>query len=139
MNGYRRNGIRDTIRGPNGPTPGYKARPLDGVWATPPYLHNGSVPTLYDLLSPFAERPKSFWLGNRQFDPVKVGYVTTPLANGFRLDTVDPRTGRVVRGNGNGGHLFETPSAGQAARPGTIGPGLSRAERLALVEYLKTL
>jgi hypothetical protein len=54
---------------------GYKARPLDGIWATAPYLHNGSVPTLYHLLLPPAERPKSFWLGSRDYDAEKVGYV----------------------------------------------------------------
>ena len=139
MNGYRPNGIRDTVSGPNGPAPGYKARPLNGVWATAPYLHNGAVPTLWDLLSPYDERPKVFWLGNRQFDPVKVGYVTTPIANGFRLVAVDPRTGRSVRGNGNGGHLFETPAPGRSPRAGTIGPTLAVADRSALVEYLKTL
>lgn len=138
MNGYRPNGIRDTVPDPGGAAPGYKARPLDGIWATAPYLHNGAVPTLWDLLSPYDERPKSFWLGNRQFDPVKVGYVTTPIANGFRLVAVDAR-GRSVRGNGNGGHLFETPAAGRPARAGTIGPTFSVAERRALVEYLKTL
>ncbi len=139
MNGYRANGIRDTIRAPDGSRqPGYKARPLNGIWATAPYLHNGAVPTLYDLLSPYAERPKSFWLGNRQFDPVKVGYVTTPLAGGFLLATVD-KNGKTIRGNSNGGHLFETLTSGQAARAGTIGPTLTPDERRALVEYLKTL
>lgn len=139
MNGHRANGIRDGLPGPAGSRPVYKARPLDGIWATAPYLHNGAVPTLYDLLSPYAERPKSFWLGNRQYDPVKVGYVTTPLDGGFQLVAVDPRTGAPVRGNGNGGHLFETPAAGLAPRAGTIGRTLSPAERAALVEYLKTL
>src|SRR5712672_1888448 len=47
---------------------------LDGVWATPPYLHNGSVPNIYALLSPVSERPKSFYLGRREFDPFCVGY-----------------------------------------------------------------
>lgn len=135
INGYRPNGIRAEVGG----APGYKARPLNGIWATAPYLHNGAVPTLWDLLSPLAERPKSFWLGNRAFDPVKVGYVTAPIANGFLLNTTDPKTGRPIRGNGNGGHLFETPTPGTTARPGTIGPGLSVGERRALVEYLKTL
>jgi hypothetical protein len=143
MNGDRPNGIRDGIGGANGTDPVYKSRPLDGIWATAPYLHNGAVPTLYDLLSPYDERPKSFWLGNREFDQVKVGYATGPIAGGFRLVAVDPKTGRMVRGNGNGGHLFETPKAGQSAsakpRPGIIGPGLSPHERAALVEYLKTL
>jgi hypothetical protein len=138
MNGYRPDGVRDGLPGPNGTVPAYKARPLNGVWATAPYLHNGAVPTLWHLLSPYAERPATFWLGNRQFDPVKVGYVTTPLANGFKLVAVDPR-GRTVRGNGNGGHLFETPAPGRSPRAGTIGPTLAPEERAALVEYLKTL
>ncbi|NJL16003.1 MAG: hypothetical protein HC938_01190 [Nitrospira sp.] len=41
----------------------YKARPLNGIWATPPFLHNGSVPHIYALLSPVEERPKTFCLG----------------------------------------------------------------------------
>ncbi len=68
MNGFRPDGIRATLQ--------YKARPLNGIWATPPYLHNGSVPNLYALLSPVAERPKRFYLGNREYDPVNVGYST---------------------------------------------------------------
>jgi mono/diheme cytochrome c family protein len=139
MNGYRPNGIRDGIGAPGATVPVYKARPLDGIWATAPYLHNGSVPTLYDLLSPYTERPREFWLGNREFDPVKVGYVTTHLAGGFRLVTADARTGAPVRGNGNGGHLFETPGDPAHPRPGIIGPTLAPADRRALVEYLKTL
>ncbi len=138
MNGYRPNGIRDGIPTANGTAAAYKARPLDGIWATAPYLHNGAVPTLYDLLSPYKERPAAFWLGNREFDPVKVGFVTGPLANGFLLRTVDAH-GRPIRGNGNGGHLFETPADPSHPRPGTIGPTLAPAERRALVEYLKTL
>src|SRR6185437_13536897 len=95
----------------------YKARPLNGVWATAPYLHNGSVPTLYDLLLPPASRPKKFTLGRRELDPKKVGYVSDGDAP-FVLDTS-------VTGNGNGGH--------------TYGTTLSEADRWALVEYLKTL
>src|SRR5262249_2735281 len=56
--------------------PLYRARPVDGVWATAPYLHNGSVPTLMDMLMPQDERPKAFCVGSRQFDPVKVGLRT---------------------------------------------------------------
>ncbi len=139
IDGFRPNGIRDAIRGPDGvDRPVYKARPLNGVWATAPFLHNGSVPTLYDLLSPWTERPKNFWLGNREFDPVKVGYRTDPIKGGFRLVAVDAN-GQFVRGNGNGGHLFETPAPGQQARPGTIGRFLTPQERLALIEFLKTL
>ena len=139
MNGFRPNGIRDGIPGPDGAVrTAYKARPLNGVWATAPFLHNGSVPTLYDLLSPWTERPRSFWLGNREFDPVKVGYRTEPIQGGFRLVAVDAN-GQFVRGNGNGGHLFESPATPEQRRPGTIGRYLEPQERRALVEYLKTL
>ena len=57
-------------------TLGYVARPLEGVWATAPYLHNGSVPTLDDLLKPEDERPVCFPVGHREYDPVKLGYVS---------------------------------------------------------------
>ncbi len=99
----------------------YKGRPLDGIWATAPYLHNGSVPTLYDMLLPPDRRPKSFYLGTRLYDPAKVGYVTARTApgNGFLLDTS-------IRGNSNAGHDY--------------GVGrLSEPQRLALLAYLKTL
>ncbi len=120
MNGNRDNGIQALLA--------YKVRPLDGIWATPPYLHNGSVPTLYDLLSPVSERPAHVMLGNREYDPVHVGYRTDPLDGGFDLDVS-------LRGNTNTGHEF-TDDTG---RPGIIGPGLKPEERLALVEFLKTL
>jgi hypothetical protein len=99
----------------------YKARPLDGIWATAPYLHNGSVPTLYDLLLPAAQRPKSFNLGTREYDPAKVGYMSAPSApnNGFAFETK-------VRGNSDIGHDYRVGE-------------LSEEQRLALVEYMKTL
>ena len=50
-----------------------KGRALNGIWATAPYLHNGSVPTLYDLLLPAADRPKKFRVGSRELDVKKVG------------------------------------------------------------------
>ena len=96
----------------------YKARPLNGVWATAPYLHNGSVPTLYDLLLPTAERPRTFFVGRREFDPARVGFRTEAFTGGFVFDTSLP-------GNSNGGHEY--------------GSGLSEAERRQLVEYLKSL
>ena len=92
---------------------------LRGIWATAPYLHNGSVPTLSDLLLPAARRPKKFLVGGYQFDPVRVGYVTTARdAQHFEVDTS-------IAGNHNTGH--------------EIGTALTDAERKALVEYLKTL
>lgn len=95
----------------------YKARPLNGIWAAAPYLHNGSVPTLYDLLQPVAARPTRFVVGRWTYDPKKVGYVTDGEAP-WVLDTS-------VTGNHNVGHVFGTT--------------LSEEERWALVEYLKTL
>ncbi|PNB46292.1 hypothetical protein C1X73_34765, partial [Pseudomonas sp. FW305-130] len=60
------------------PPPWYRARPLNGVWATAPYLHNGSVPSLYWMLSPAAERPKSFCMGGgRDYDPKQVGFAVS--------------------------------------------------------------
>ena len=96
----------------------YKARPLNGMWAAAPYLHNGSVPTLYDLLLPATERPVSFYVGNKELDPVKVGFVTEQGEHSNLFDTT-------LLGNSNSGHEF--------------GAALTEEERWALVEYLKTL
>src|SRR5690625_3270750 len=72
----------DTTAQPYNSLLSYKARPLNGIWATAPYLHNGSVPTLYDLLLPAKRpddpedgeyRPDEFMVGSREFDPIKVG------------------------------------------------------------------
>lgn len=121
---------------------GYKPRPLEGVWATPPFLHNGSVPNLYEMLLPPEERTVRFPVGQRDFDPVRVGYrLDVPEdIDGFRLDTREP-------GNRNTGHAFTaTPEmlrlhdANPAAHPlppGVIGPLLTDEERMAIVEYLK--
>lgn len=93
----------------------YKARPLNGVWATAPYLHNGSVATLADLLTSAADR-KPFHVGSRVFDPVRVGFVSDPAYPLF--DPVPP-------GNHNSGHDFGTE--------------LDAAQKLDLIEYLKSL
>ena len=69
----------------------YKARPLNGIWAVAPFLHNGSVPNLYLLLSPQSERPKTFWAGSKQFDPVKVGYDPAEMSGATLFDTVQTR------------------------------------------------
>ncbi|PKQ43181.1 hypothetical protein CXP40_01180 [Pseudomonas sp. YY-1] len=107
---------------------GYKARPLDGIWATPPFLHNGSVPNLFELLSPVYERQAQFWVGNFEFDPERVGYRSDKFPGGFLLDTR-------VTGNGNGGHEFRDG----CRQEGVIGRALSPDERLALIEFLKVL
>ncbi len=113
-------------------TRGYQAPPLDGVWATAPYFHNGSAPTVYHVLNS-AARPKvftrSYRAGEEDYDPARLGWKVTVLeappgagATGFErrkvYDTARP-------GQGNGGHTF--------------GDELTEDERLAVIEYLKTL
>lgn len=106
----------------------YKARPLDGIWATAPYLHNGAVPTLWALLSPVEERPQEFCLGSRLFNPREVGYSTECIAGTFKLDTS-------LGGNRNTGHVFADAPLGN----GVVGRALDADERWALIEYLKSL
>jgi mono/diheme cytochrome c family protein len=103
---------------PKNPFLAYKARPLNGIWATAPFLHNGSVPTLFDLMLPQASRPKVFYVGRREFDPKKVGILTDKFDGGFEFDTSIP-------GNSNAGHEY--------------GLTLSDADRWAVVEYVKSL
>jgi hypothetical protein len=101
----------------------YLARPLNGIWATGPYLHNGSVPTLYDLLHP-DQRPAKFKAGSREFDPVKIGYQNDLAATGVNVwvfDTSQP-------GNSNIGH------SGDA-----FGTAIPEDQKSALLEYLKKL
>ncbi|WNG39238.1 hypothetical protein F0U61_40395 [Archangium violaceum] len=98
---------------------GYVSRPLEGIWATAPYLHNGSVPTLWDLLQPASARPARFPMGQREYDPGKVGYVTESSDPSlFTFDVSMP-------GNSNAGHEY--------------GTGLSEEEKRDLLEYLKSL
>jgi mono/diheme cytochrome c family protein len=113
----------------------YKARPLAGVWATGPFLHNGSVPTLYQMLSPHDERDSRFFVSPGSFDPVAVGLDTRPAGDGYWFDTRLP-------GNANVGHEFRegyVPGKTAADDPqyGVIGPALTPGERWAIVEYLK--
>ena len=100
----------------------YGVRSLRGVWATAPYLHNNSVPTLADLLTQPADRPKKFTLDYSRYDPERVGFpVVAPAVKGkksFELDTA-------VAGNGNGGHEY--------------GTGLNAGEKASLLAYLKQL
>jgi hypothetical protein len=110
----------------------YKARPLNGIWASAPYLHNGSVPTLADLLLPAERRPKSFHVGSRNYDPDRVGFRTDdPNDPIFQARDDD---GRGIPGNSNEGHEFgtESISLGSPER-------LDDNERRALLEYLKSL
>jgi len=101
----------------------YAGRPLSGIWASPPYLHNGAVPTLYDLLLPASERPKEFWVG-REFDAKKVGIDTANKPGRTKVPTSVP-------GNFMTGHEYGTQPPAEG--------GMTDAERWDLVEYMKSL
>jgi hypothetical protein len=105
----------------NAPSPdgAYESRVLHGIWATAPYLHNGSVPSLWELMKPPKDRVTSFNVGCRRFDTKNVGFVSDDpscMTGTFKVDATN--------GNGNGGHDFGTT--------------LSEDDRWAIVEYLKT-
>ena len=116
--------------------PHYRARPLDGVWATAPYLHNGSVPTLDDLLKPQDQRPTRFCVGSRQFDPQKVGLMDEPgdrCPSGLtEFDTRSLANSNRAIPSRHRADVTKLPS-------GVIGPAFSDSERRDLIEYLKTL
>lgn len=159
----------DTTAKPFNSLLSYKARPLNGIWATAPYLHNGSVPTMYDLFLPACQhdavaesdiavdgdaaiegdavvegeeqmqaiqeaaakecRPNEFMVGSREFDPIKMGFKSEGY-EGFRF--VADR-----RGNLNTGHEY---AAGITPRSdGKVLPPLNKQERMALIEFIKTL
>jgi hypothetical protein len=122
--------------------PHYRARPLNGVWATAPYLHNGSVPSLYWLLKPASERPRQFCMGARDFDPQQVGFrvvagEAASCRTGETLFSMTGSDGEEINGNSVLGHSLEgTPGPG---KNGVIGRTLTEEERYDLIEYLKTL
>jgi hypothetical protein len=121
--------------------PQYRARPLNEIWATAPYLHNGSVPTLWDLLHPRWEpagpipddskdkyRPQTFQVGCREYDPVEMGFVKSCADKEtfvFRTRSDKNDSNKDIDGNSNQGHLWGTQ--------------LERTDKVALLEYLKTL
>ncbi|MDX2023396.1 MAG: di-heme-cytochrome C peroxidase [Deltaproteobacteria bacterium] len=136
----------------------YKARPLNGVWATAPYLHNGSVPNLYEMFLPSCNHPPAteglcrsttFTVGSRAFDPVKVGFVSRDSASFPDLYVFDTR----LPGNSNAGHEYSTgrtpvlklddyghpvkDAEGHVVQEYL--PPITDADRWALVEYLKAL
>lgn len=102
----------------------YKGRPLNGIWATAPFLHNGSVPNLWALLMVPHERPKKFWVGSHKFDPKRVGFVDDKGKSLFRV-TVSDNDDTIIEGNSNLGHKY--------------GTDLSDDQKWALIEYMKSL
>jgi len=98
---------------------GYVARRLEGIWATSPYLHNGSVPTLKHLLLPATFRPSRFSTHRTEYDTNSVGLIyDVTQSHEFIFDTTQP-------GNSNSGHEY--------------GVGLNQTSKKALLEYLKSL
>lgn len=112
------------------PAPGYVAPPLDGVWATAPYLHNGSVPTIATLLES-TKRPK-YWLRSFEstdYDPRALGWAYSELRHG-KAEAGDPDERK---------RIYDTTLPGYSNKGHTFGDVLTDAERAAVLEYLKTL
>jgi hypothetical protein len=109
---------------------GYKSKQLTGIAFSPPYLHNGSISSVAELLKPSNQRETEFWVGRRQYDPTKLGYISTPPTSDeererlFLFDTTLP-------GNSNQGHDFGPAAADYV--------GDREADAEAIIEYLKTL
>lgn len=109
---------------------GYLCGPLDGIWARAPYLHNGSVPTIAELLKPPEERVKKFYRGSRRYDETRIGWVSdqaqdggTPLFEYSCVKDPDVPGSPPLPGNSNLGHRHPV-----------------EADKVAdLLEYLKTL
>ena len=123
-----------------GPAPpnlvAYKARPLNGIWATAPFLHNGSVSSLYQLLLPDTERAASFYVGSKDFDATNIGFESKPGKSNFLFKTVDDQ-GKPIPGNGKHGHSgkYYTEIKGEDGQ----WRNYTDQERYQLIEYMKTL
>jgi mono/diheme cytochrome c family protein len=113
-------------------TPGYQAPPLDGVWATAPYFHNGSAPTVYHVLNSKA-RPtyftRSYRTDEEAYDKEKLGWKTQVLTGG-----ADPKLPALERRK-----IYDTTQPGRSNAGHTFGDRLTEDERSAIIEYLKTL
>lgn len=111
---------------------GYQAPPLDGVWATAPYLHNGSVPTLYQILKS-SDRPAKFRrppsTDFEHYDMTKVGWKNEPI-----VGTPDPKPSAT-----DARFLFDSARWGLSNKGHIFGDKLSEDERMDVIEYLKTL
>jgi hypothetical protein len=110
------------VGGPGAGTGAYESRVLEGIWAAAPYLHNGSVPTLAQLLTPAAQRVQIFAVGP-DYDQVNIGLASTQTQFGYTFEATS--CDDLNSGNSNCGHEYGTT--------------LSQSDKSALLEYLKTL
>jgi len=121
------------------PNHGYVSPPLDGVWASAPCLHNGSVPTLAALFEPQEKRPQRFYRRMNAFDPVRVGLVCAERIEGDAV-VCDPDA-RQLAADPKRKWLFlsdtQKPGNSNAGHPYTV--ELAASEKPAVIEYLKTL
>jgi hypothetical protein len=118
LNGCRENQWRAEAK--------YRARPLNGIWTSAPFLHNGSVRNLWQLLGPLEQRDETFYVGSTVFEPEVMGFKSEATENTTLFNTTLP-------GNSNSGHVFADGPRGN----GVIGPALSEEERRVIIEYLK--
>ena len=117
-------------------TNGYANQPLDGIWARAPYLHNGSVPSMWALLTPEQQRPVAFTLGHDVYDQKDMGFQCETLVPGenetFLTENGEQYRGQNfvldtrLRGNGNQGHSGSE-----------YGTDLDEKAKRDLIEYLK--
>jgi mono/diheme cytochrome c family protein len=120
---------------PPGSTLGYVVPHLDGIWLRAPYLHNGSVPTIRDLLKRAAERPKQFYRGYDVLDVKNLGFVSQAADEGAKR----PPTAGEVPWVQRHGMLFDTTGPGNGNEGHEYGIDLSEPQKGALIEFLKTL
>jgi mono/diheme cytochrome c family protein len=117
-------GKKDVIDNPGG----YVAPPLDGIWASAPYFHNGSVPTLWHILHP-QDRPRVWQRTEDGYDQLRVGLEVEQFA---KLPSWLRRTAEVRR-------FFNTNRPGKSSQGHTFPDALTESQKRAVLEYLKTL
>ena len=136
FDGVSLEGKKELIMSPNDQHHGYNARPLSGIWAQAPYLHNGSVPTVYHLLVP-SERPTSFFKSRLEYDQEYLGFAWTapPAAvesasRGYVFDS------KSFSAFSNLGHDTDVEENGVRYK---LDWSADKAGAMAIIEYLKTL
>jgi hypothetical protein len=123
----------------------YMARPHRAIWSTAPFLHNGSVPNLYQLLLPVEQRQACFHVGNLEFDPKHIGFVTgkCKVDGGVKIQGIVEFNANLPS-NSNAGHEFRNVEGCEefitkGGENGVLGCELNDEDRWAIIEHLKTL